>query len=298
MQEKTLIYGFGEFRIDLGQRVLLRNGQELAVTPKCFDTLALLVENHGWLLQKEEMLSALWPKSYVEERNLNQQVYALRRILGDDRNGNSFIQTVQRRGYKFIAPVTQMEEGVLEAARTSPQAAYWSQHTPFRSLQVFEPEDGWLFFGRKPETDELVERLGRSSVLVVAGNSGCGKSSLLRAGLIPALLQGRFRHEGLPVESWRVAVFRPSGAPFDYLAEVLAGQLAPELSLGEQAEFIADCRNKFPCDREALGSAVSALARLTAEGSKTGQGHVLLVADQFEEIFTLTTNPETRDRYY
>ncbi|HXB21393.1 MAG TPA: winged helix-turn-helix domain-containing protein [Candidatus Solibacter sp.] len=297
MHEKTLIYSFGEFRVDLGQRLLLRNGQAVAVTPKCFDTLVFLVENHGRLLQKEEMLTALWPESHVEERNLNQQVYALRRILGDDRNGNSFIQTVPRRGYKFVASVTRIENGAPGGAQSSPQADYWNRHTPFRSLQAFEPEDGWLFFGRGPETDELVERLGRCPILVVAGNSGCGKSSLLRAGLVPALLQGRFRHEGLPVESWRIAVFRPSGAPFDYLAEVLTSQLAPELSLKEQAEFIAECRSKFPFEKEALRNAVGALANVTAEGAKAGQTHVLLVADQFEEIFTLTGKRETRDRY-
>jgi WD40 repeat protein/DNA-binding winged helix-turn-helix (wHTH) protein len=297
MNEKTLIYSFGEFRIDLGERVLLRNGQAVAVTPKCFDTLVFLVQNHGRLLQKEEMLTALWPDSHVEERNLNQHMYALRRILGDDRNGNSFIQTVPRRGYKFVAAVTQVGNGVSGTTQFSTQADYWSQHTPFRSLQVFEPEDGWLFFGREHETGDLMERLGRSPVLVVAGNSGCGKSSLLRAGLVPALLQGRFCHQGSPVESWRIALFRPSGAPFDYLAEVLASQLAPELRLKEQAEFIADCRNKFPSEQEGLRNAVSALINGTAEGGKTGQTHVLLVADQFEEIFTLTSDRQMRDRY-
>ena len=72
-------------------------------------------------------------------------------------------------------------------------------------------------------------------------------------------------------------------------------QLAPELSLREQAEFIADCRNKFPFSREALRNAISALANATAESSR--HTHVLLVADQFEELFTLTTDQATRERY-
>ena len=69
---------------------------------------------------------------------------------------------------------------------------YWATHSPFRSLQSFDPDDAWLFFGRDRDTSELVERLQRSRVLVVIGNSGSGKSSLVRAGLIPALQRGRF----------------------------------------------------------------------------------------------------------
>src|SRR5215472_3286232 len=109
MGKGPLLYRFGEFRIDLGQRTLLRKGQVVAITPKCFDTLVYLVQNSGRLLQKEEMLASIWPDSHVEERNLNQHMYALRRILGDDGNGNSFIQTVPRHGYKFVAAVTEVE---------------------------------------------------------------------------------------------------------------------------------------------------------------------------------------------
>ena len=76
---------------------------------------------------------------------------------------------------------------------------YWSQHSPFRSLQAFEPEDAWLFFGRDMETAELGDRLGKAPVLAIVGNSGSGKSSLVRAGLIPALQHGRFRWNGSQV---------------------------------------------------------------------------------------------------
>ena len=61
---------------------------------------------------------------------------------------------------------------------------YWTAHSPFRSLQVFEPEDSWLFFGRDSDSNELLSRLGQAPVLAVLGNSGCGKSSLIRAGLM------------------------------------------------------------------------------------------------------------------
>src|SRR6185369_492147 len=84
------------------------------------------------------------------------------------------------------------------SARAIP-SAYWTTHTPFRSLRTFGPDDSWLFFGRDRETDELLTRLGRAPVLVVVANSGSGKSSLIQAGLIPALQRGRYRADGVPV---------------------------------------------------------------------------------------------------
>jgi hypothetical protein len=131
-------------------------------------------------------------------------------------------------------------------------------------------------------------------VLVVAGNSGVGKSSLVRAGLVAALQQGRFCHQGLPIPAWHVAVFRPSAAPFDYLAEMLPCQLAPHLSLKEQVEFIADCRDKLPEGGDALRNAICALATSIPDSAGS---HILLVVDQFEELFTLTPNQERRQKY-
>ena len=165
---------------------------------------------------------------------------------------------------------------------------YWETHSPFRSLTVFEPEDSWLFFGRDAETEKLLDLLGRAPVLAVLGNSGSGKSSLIRAGLVPALQRGRFPERGSAPDSWRVAVFRPSNDPFQELAETLPGQLAPELSPTERVALIEKCKKTFPSGGEALRNAIAAVAK----GSRT-----LLVADQFEEIFTLTTDPEMRSRY-
>jgi hypothetical protein len=126
-------------------------------------------------------------------------------------------------------------------------AEYWTTHSPFRSLQIFGLEDSWLFFGRDRDTDELLTRLGRAPTLAVIGNSGSGKSSLIQAGLIPALPRGRFQHGGKSVDSWRIAVFRPSASPFDYLAETLPRQLAPELSAADRAKLASgERRNRKP----------------------------------------------------
>jgi WD40 repeat protein/DNA-binding winged helix-turn-helix (wHTH) protein len=303
MNGKTeLFYEFAGFRLDVAKRILIHQGEPVALAPKVFDTLLFLVQNSGRILEKNELMRSLWPDSFVEEGNLSQNIFVLRKILGNDQNGNHLIQTIPRRGYRFVATVKQIdasapENGHLGSPQSSLVADYWNCHSPFRSLQVFEPEDAWLFFGRDSETGELLERLAHSPLLAVVGNSGSGKSSLIRAGLIPALRAGRFCHEGMAMKSWRIALFRPAGAPFDYLAEVLASQLAPELSLKEQAEFISDCRNEVPFDKDALRNAITALINVAVPREEAGQVHVLLVADQFEELFTLTSKRETRDRY-
>jgi WD40 repeat protein len=199
-----------------------------------------------------------------------------------------------RRASEQIARLLE----VLRKSSTSDTAVppeYWSTHCPFRSLQSFVPGDSWLFFGRDRDTAELLTRLGRSPTLAVIGNSGSGKSSLIQAGLIPALRRGRFLSGSHPVESWRIAVFRPSAAPFDYLAESLPAQLSPEMSEKDRFEFVEYCKPKLPKSREALRNAIVGLVGPGGNGSIAP--HVLLVADQFEELFTLVEDKKVRARY-
>ena len=187
---------------------------------------------------------------------------------------------------------------VLRGA-SQPRAAmppeYWTTHSPFRSLQAFDAEDSWLFFGRDRETDEILDRLGHGPTLAVIGNSGSGKSSLIRAGLIPALRRGRFRDRGKLVDQWRVAVLRPSAAPFEYLAVTLPGQLAPHLGPTHRAAFIEYCKKNLPEGGDALRTVIEALGS-PADQISAG-AHVLLVVDQFEEVFTLVEDEGIRGRY-
>jgi hypothetical protein len=196
---------------------------------------------------------------------------------------------------------TEQIRGLIDILRNpSPSQAgipaeYWTTHSPFRSLQIFGPEDSWLFFGRDRETGELLTRLGRAPTLAVIGNSGSGKSSLIQAGLIPALRRGRFQHGGNSVDSWRIAVFWPSASPFDELAETLPRQLAPELSAADRAGFIDYCKEKLPAGGQVLRIAIAALISPAPQAAE--EIDVLLVADQFEELFTLVPDPAIRSRY-
>jgi DNA-binding winged helix-turn-helix (wHTH) protein/pimeloyl-ACP methyl ester carboxylesterase len=98
-------YRFGAFHLDIAERRLSRGGAALPLRLKVFDTLRVLVENAGRLVTKEELLQAVWPDTAVEENNLNHNVSILRKVLGDKATGQSFIETVPRVGYRFVAPV-------------------------------------------------------------------------------------------------------------------------------------------------------------------------------------------------
>jgi DNA-binding winged helix-turn-helix (wHTH) protein len=100
------IYEFGDFRLEVSERRLLRDDDPLSLAPKVFDTLVLLVKNSGHLVEKDQLLKELWPDTYVEEVNLSVNISALRKVLGETEEGKSYIETVPKRGYRFTAAVT------------------------------------------------------------------------------------------------------------------------------------------------------------------------------------------------
>lgn len=105
-------YKFGEFTVDCDQKVLLRDGSPLPLAPKVFDTLLILVDNKGRIVEKDELIKRLWPNTFVEESNLTFNIQQVRKILGDNAREPRFIETVARRGYRFIAEVTKTQSAV------------------------------------------------------------------------------------------------------------------------------------------------------------------------------------------
>lgn len=115
---KGQIFEFGEFRLDAEKRVLRRrDGEPVPLTPKVLDTLLFLVEGRGRVIDKNELMSAIWPDTIVEENNLSQNISILRRALGENRGGNRFIVTIPGRGFKFVADVDALEhaEDLIES---------------------------------------------------------------------------------------------------------------------------------------------------------------------------------------
>lgn len=100
-------YLFKSFRLNIAERQLLRDNSPVPLTPKAFDVLALLVEQSGHLVEKDELLKQVWADSFVEEANIARIIHTLRKTLGEDENGNKFIETVATKGYRFVAKVTE-----------------------------------------------------------------------------------------------------------------------------------------------------------------------------------------------
>jgi len=119
------LYEFGSYRLDAVERVLLRDGQPVTLPPKDLETLFVLVEKAGHIVEKEELLEKVWPGVFVEEGNLTRHIFNLRQVLGDRPDGRKYIETIPRRGYRFVAAVQEDPEPAappLAAQRASDQA--------------------------------------------------------------------------------------------------------------------------------------------------------------------------------
>src|SRR5262245_33520712 len=117
-QQSKHLYEFGPFRLDAGERLLLRGIESVPLTPKAFDLLLAMVRQHGHLLEKDELMKLVWPDTFVEESNLTSNISLIRKALGDGENGQKFIETVPRRGYRFVAEVQEVAEMASRPAAT------------------------------------------------------------------------------------------------------------------------------------------------------------------------------------
>jgi DNA-binding winged helix-turn-helix (wHTH) protein/tetratricopeptide (TPR) repeat protein len=123
---EKIVYKFGAFELEPGERRLSEGDKLVSLTPKVFDTLVLLVQSAGQVVSKEELMKALWPRGYVEESNLTKHIWLIRRALGDGDQASRFIETVPKSGYRFVAPVSVGEappRGPQPAAREASDAA-------------------------------------------------------------------------------------------------------------------------------------------------------------------------------
>src|SRR5678809_1305856 len=119
----NLSYEFGPYQFDLSKRELKRAGETVTLTRKATEILILLLANAGHVVEKEELLREVWPNTFVEEANLAQHVFALRKALGDERAVPRYIETVTRRGYRFLGTVRVVEAGDNHGAN-----GHWGVH--------------------------------------------------------------------------------------------------------------------------------------------------------------------------
>ena len=127
-KENRHSYEFGPFRIDTANRQLMRDGEVVPLKAKAVDTLLFLIDNRGDVVEKDELMKTLWPDSFVEESNLTQNIYTLRKALGD----GDYIETIPRRGYRFVANVRQSDSATSDVivVRERTRVSYEEEYDP------------------------------------------------------------------------------------------------------------------------------------------------------------------------
>lgn len=108
------VFEFAEYSFDASKKLLRRGAQIVSLAPKACELLGVLIENAPQVLSKEELMNQVWNDSFVEEANLTHHVSALRKALGEDKNGRKFIETIPRKGYRFVAPVVEAKKDAVE----------------------------------------------------------------------------------------------------------------------------------------------------------------------------------------
>jgi DNA-binding winged helix-turn-helix (wHTH) protein/WD40 repeat protein len=258
-------FRIGEWLVEPSLNRLSRGDTTIQLELKVMDVLVCLAERAGEVVTRQEIVDRVWATEFISDNTLTHAITEIRNALGDDARNPSFIETIHRRGYRLIAPV---EAAVPDEAQESKVARFpvrerpetgTEDRSPYPGLAAFTEADAEFFFGREDEVAKMWRKLTSRRLLAVIGPSGVGKSSFLRAGVIPAKPEG-----------WGVLVCQPGEAPFASLARALV----PE----------------FEGDREAISKLVDREpAEMVVMVGRWRERHeqALLIVDQFEELFTL-----------
>ena len=166
------IIGFGPYRLQARQRVLMRGDEEVALGGRAFDILLLLLERPGEILSSREIIDRVWPGLFIEDANLRVHIANLRKAIGDGQKGERYIQTVPRRGYCFIALIERLEANIPERAGNTQTVR------PAPPLQASLPPALARMVGREAIVEQLVDRLKADRFVTLVGAGGVGKTTV------------------------------------------------------------------------------------------------------------------------
>lgn len=248
-------FSFGDFELSGAKRLLLKRGEAVPMNSKTFDLLLALVENHGQILSKDELLERVWEGQFVEENNLSVQISALRKIFGEKKGEHQFIATIPGKGYKFVAEVR------LTADENAEHSSKNSALVPFSSTENFETDE---LIGRSGEIAEIVNLFLENDIRLVTltGAGGSGKTSLAKA--VAAEMNAKFSGVVFFVELAAVSnaeLFVPTVAQTLDIKE--ADGKPPSATL---ADFLRGRQTFLVLDNfEQIISAASEAAKLLAE---------------------------------
>ena len=212
-QVNSIIYEFDNFCVDAGRRLLLNGGDErIALTPKIFDTLLYLVSHTGQVIEKDELMSSIWPDTIVEENNLNKNISVLRHVLGENPGEHRYIVTVPGKGYKFVADVrVTTDETIPETSDPEPQTERRpSKKSPFAAAGVIAAVAiavlafGYWYFNNQRQIDSI-------AVMPFVNDSGNADLEYLSDGMTETLIASLSKLPDLQVKA-SSSVFRYKGS--------------------------------------------------------------------------------------
>jgi DNA-binding winged helix-turn-helix (wHTH) protein/TolB-like protein/Tfp pilus assembly protein PilF len=273
------IFAFDQFVLAPEEQLLLRDGQPVALTPKTFGLLVALVRNSGHLVGKDELLQQVWPDTFVGEVNLSVNISALRKALGDDQGVTRFIETVPKRGYRFVAPVRLIGDETMEIVlkrhltasivtevdeSVSPPG--FNDNSP--PLQEMETKAASISSIPSPS---LPEKLRHHRVALAAG------AVLVLAFAAIILARNWQKSAAAPLDSVAVLPFTTADAANEYLADGLSeatmNGLAQLSKLRVAPRTSAFRYKRQPLDPEKIGRELAVSAIVT--GKVAAQGDAL-----------------------
>ncbi|HEY3027988.1 MAG TPA: tetratricopeptide repeat protein [Pyrinomonadaceae bacterium] len=286
-KEINHIYEFGEFRLETAERLLLRNGQPISLTPKAFETLLVLVRSGGHLVEKDELMKQVWADAFVEEANLARNIWALRKALGDDNGKHLYIETVPKLGYRFVAPVTELvneTNDVLIQRRVRARIVSEEEEYPDTPMGAIEAK----------VPTRLIAQMTASSLATVRNrrlrNAALAIGGLVAATVIVGLLirNGRSRPSPKTIESVAVLPFTnlTNDPELDYVSDGITENLINRLSQKSRLKIIA-YNSVFrykgkEIDAQEVGKAFGVQALLV--GRVTQRGNELSVSTELIDV--------------
>src|SRR6266850_4226945 len=254
-------YRFDDFFLDESNRQLSRNGDQVPLNSKYLDVLLLLVSRAGQLVEKQRIFDEVWDGVFVTDAALTQCIKDIRKQLGDDASSPRYIKTVPKHGYVFIGNVLEADEEATPGPGTAMRRASSddalsrppSAARPYKFLDYYTERDASLFFGREQEVEAICSQILARRSFILHGRSGVGKSSILRAGLMPKL----------KAQGHRVFVIRSFTDPVHQMVSMLSDACGVEPAEDTGAS-LDQLIGRFDDDR-----------------------YVIFFLDQFEEFFSL-----------
>jgi DNA-binding winged helix-turn-helix (wHTH) protein len=269
---------FDNFFVDVANRQLWHEGKLVPLNSKYFDVLLLLVNESGQLVEKQRIFEEIWKGVFVTDAALTQCIKDIRKQLGDDAANPRYIKTVPKHGYIFIGKAVETDTAsksndtliAQTSARTQPEIPAQSTRLvaprPYKFLDYYTEQDANLFFGREAEIETISSQVLARRTFILHGRSGVGKSSILRAGILPRLKE----------QGHLVFVIRSFTDPLHQMLGALAEDLGVE-SAFEKASNWHEFMEQATRLKEFIEQATLDAPRRS----------VIFFLDQFEEFFSL-----------